>query len=146
VTTPHPPVDLNETEEAGGPAAVEHNVTVTRTNETIWVNGTLVISVGNETVVNLTFSLEVRPGEGANVTFNGTIAADGVVVHVSGLASILPRERLVTVQGSLVVLRDGDVIRSRDFSFQMIWPDVGDARLLADPLPGLSFDLRLGSA
>lgn len=141
-----PPADLNETENETGNASVEHNVTVTEDNGTTWVNGTLVVTVGNETVVNLTFSVRANESQAANVTFNGTILVNGTEVHVNGTAMILPDSHAIDVRGTMALVRDGTPLVIRAFAFQLIWPDGPESHLLAMPLPGLGFDVHLEDA
>ncbi len=141
--TPPPPPELNETENETGNTSVEHNVTVTHDNGTTWINGTIVVTVGNETVVNLTFSVRVNEPQGANVTFDGTILVNGTEVHVNGTAMLTPETHTIDVHGTMALVRDGITLDTRAFAFQLVWLDSPEPHLLAMPLPGLGFDVHL---
>lgn len=141
-----PPPELNETENETGNTSVEHNVTVTHDNGTTWINGTIVVTVGNETVVNLTFSVRVNESQGANVTFDGTILVNGTEVHVNGTAMLTPETHTIDVHGTMTLVRDGVTLFARGFAFQLVWPDGSESQFLAMPLPGLGFDVHLEDA
>ncbi len=124
-----------------GNATVQHNVTVVSSNTTIWINGTIVVFADNRTVVNLTFRVVVTQGIGANVSFNGTIDANGTTFTVGGVAMLEPAIHSVDVHGLLTVSRNGVTLVQRSFESLLTWDQSGIPTFTVEPLPGLVVDL-----
>lgn len=122
-TTPPPP-EANETEnetENGSSmgAMVEHNVTVAHSDNTTWVNGTIIVVRGNVTLVDISFQLVVHDNGTANVTFHGTRTIGNVTVTIDGAAVFDPEHRTVLVMGTVKATQAGAVQWERTFGFEL---------------------------
>ncbi len=124
-----------------GNATVQHNVTVVSSNRTIWINGTIVVFADNRTVVNLTFRVVVKEGIGANVSFNGTIDANGTMFTVGGVAMLEPAIHSIDIHGLLSVSRNGTTLVQRSFESLLVWDQSGAPTFTVEPLPGVLVDV-----
>ncbi len=110
----------NETENETGMSdvSVEHNVTVTRSDNTTWVNGTIIVVKGNTTLADITFAIVVHDGGMANVTFNGTQIVGSTVISIKGVAVYSTEHRAVEIFGVATATSSGTVQWVRMFAFE----------------------------
>lgn len=119
-TAPVPP-QANETENETelSNVTVEHNVTVTQVGNTTYVNGTIRVMNGTQTLLSVTFQIVAHDNGPANVTINatGTVGSETITVH--GLAVYSPEDRSVEVFGVATDSLSGSVLWQRPFSFEV---------------------------
>lgn len=136
-----PPPQVNETENETGNASEMTNVTETHMDNTTWVNGTIMVTVDNQTVVDVTFSVVAIDGMDANVTFNGTFTANGTTETVSGTAFLVLDLHVAYIHATYTTMRAGVTLDSRDLSFMLSWDETG--HVSTAPVAGMSFGLSL---
>lgn len=120
-TAPVPPApEANETvnETDMSSVSVEHNVTVTRSDNTTWVNGTIMVNNGTTTLVEVTFAIVVHDNGTANVTIDNTQMAGSLRVTVHGFAIYSAERHVLDVFGLATGTSNGTVLWQRMFAFE----------------------------
>ena len=115
-----PAPEANETENQTdlSDVSVEHNVTVTRADNTTWVNGTIMVDNGTTTLDEITFAIVVHDNGTANVTINSTQAAGSLTVTVRGFAVYSAERHVLAVFGMATGTSNGSVVWQRMFAFE----------------------------
>ncbi len=115
-----PSPEGNETEnESEMNVSVEHNVTVVQADNTTWINGTIVVTQGNVTLVDVTFQIVVHDNGTANVTFDGTQTVGSMVISVHGVAVFESDSRTLVAFGTATASQNGTVQWTRTFGFEL---------------------------
>lgn len=119
-TEPAPPApEANETENESetGNVSVVHTVTVTQADNVTFINGTITVIRGNQTLADFSFRIVDDHNGTVSVTFNGTTVVNGVDIAVRGLAVFEPESRSVSVFGTVTATQNGSVLWARMFAF-----------------------------
>ena len=118
-----PPPEANETENETEMGMVnvtlDHNVTVTQVGNVTYVNGTIMVMNGTQTLVDVSFQIVAHDNGTANVTINGTEMVGSTVVNVHGLAVYSTEDHSVEVFGMATGTANGSVQWMRGFEFEV---------------------------
>ncbi len=122
-TAPMPPApEANETENESEMGmvniTVDHNVTVTQVDNVTYVNGTIAVMNGTQTLVDITFQIVAHDNGTANVTINETSTAGSETITVHGFAVYTTEDHSVEVFGVARATQNGSVVWERAFAFE----------------------------
>ncbi len=118
-----PPPGANETENDTDMGmvniTVDHNVTVVHAGNVTYVNGTIMVMNGTQTLVDISFQIVAHDNGTANVTINATQVDGSTTVTVHGLAVYSPEDRSVEVFGVAKATQNGFAQWMRPFEFEV---------------------------
>lgn len=123
-TAPTPPAPEaneteNETEMEMSNISVEHNVTVAHSDNTTWVNGTIMVDNGTTTLLTVTFQIVAQDNGTANVTINATGMSGSELISVHGFAFYSAEHDGLVVFGVAKATQGSTVLWERPFGFDM---------------------------
>lgn len=116
---PAPEANETENETEMSNVTVVHNVTVTQMDNTTWINGTIMVVQGNQTLADFTFQIVTYHNGTANVTLNDTQMAGSLTITIHGLAFYASDHGTVEVFGVAAGFQNGTQVWQTPFDFEV---------------------------